>query len=163
MVAVISGSGLGIFGSSVSALGGIGGSGNAAPGRGNDRIYVNTATGNLIVQSQDERLAALGLDLNLVRTYNSQGLLDDDNGDNWRLGVHQRLYNLTGTVNTAGSTIIKVFGDGREVSYEYDQARSRYVSSEGDGAHDTLEFSSGAWTWREGTSQVAETTIPTAA
>lgn len=157
MVAVISGSGLGIFGSSVSALGGIGGSGNTAPGRGNDRVYVNTATGNLIVQSQDERLTALGLDLNLVRTYNSQGLLDDDNGDNWRLNVHQRVYNLTGIVNTVGSRIIKVFGDGREVTYEYNSTRNAYVSSEGSDAHDTLSFSDNAWTWREGTTRVAET------
>lgn len=84
MVAVISGSGLGLFGSSLPTLGGIGGSSTAA-GRGNDRIYVNAATGNLIVQAADERLSTLGLDLSLVRTYNSQGL-----GDNWRLGVHQR-------------------------------------------------------------------------
>ena len=157
MVAVVSGSGLGIFGSSVSSLGGIGGSGNAAPGRGNDRVYVNTATGNVIVQAQDERLSALGLDLNLVRTYNSQGRLDDDNGDNWRLGVHQRLYNLTSFVNQAGSTITKVFGDGREVTYEYDSTRGAYVSSEGGDAHDTLTFSNGEWTWKEGTTLVAET------
>jgi Domain of unknown function (DUF6531) len=110
MVAVISGTGLGLFGSSVSALGGAGAFGNAAPGRGGDRLFVNTATGNLIVQSQDEVLSALGLDLALVRTYNSQGLLDDENGDNWRLGVHQRVYGLTGTLNTAGSTITRVFG-----------------------------------------------------
>lgn len=156
MVAVVSGSGLGLFGSSVSALGGIGGSGNAAPGRGNDRVYVNTTTGNLIVQSQDERLTALGLDLNLVRTYNSQGLMDDDNGDNWRLGVQQRLYNLVGTVNRQGSSITKEFGDGREVTYAYDEELDAYVSTEGDGAHDTLKFTSDGWQWREGTSQVAE-------
>ncbi len=36
-------------------------------------------------------LTALGLDLALVRTYNSQGQLTDDNGDNWRLGVHEGL------------------------------------------------------------------------
>jgi hypothetical protein len=51
MVAVVSGSGLGLFGSSVSALGGAGAAGNAGVGRGNDRVYVNTATGNLIVRS----------------------------------------------------------------------------------------------------------------
>ena len=151
MVAVISGSGLGMFGSSVSALGGIGGSGNAAPGRGNDRVYINSATGNLILQSQDERLTALGLDLNLVRTYNSHGLLDDDNGDNWRLNVHQRL-----VVDTANNRVFKVFGDGRQVSYEYNSTRNAYVSSEGGDAHDTLTFSNGSWTWQEGTTRVVE-------
>lgn len=157
MVAVISGSGLGLFGSTVSGLGGIGGSGNTV-GRGNDRIYVNTSTGNLIVQSQDEHLSSLGLDLNLVRTYNSQGLLNDDNGDNWRLGIHQRVYALTGTRNTAGSTITKVFGDGREVRYTYDEERSAYVSTEGDGAHDTLQYDepAGAWIWTDGSERNTE-------
>ncbi|MFC4312678.1 DUF6531 domain-containing protein [Steroidobacter flavus] len=156
MVAVVSSAGLGLFGSSVSALGGIGASGNGAVGRGNDRVYVNTANGNLIIQSQDEHLSSLGLDLNLVRTYNSQGLLDDDNGDNWRLSLHQRVYNLTGNANTAGSAVTKVFGDGREVIYRYDVARQRYISTEGDGAHDTLTYSVGGWTWMDGSSRSTE-------
>ncbi len=152
MVAVVSGAGLGLFGSSVSALGGAGASGNAGLGRGTDRAFVNTATGNLVVQSQDDVLSALGLDLTLIRTYNSQGLLDDDNGDNWRLGVHQRVFGLTGTLNAANSTIKKTFGDGREVLYTYDASRSAYVSTEGDGAHDTLSYNSGTtqWTWTDG-------------
>lgn len=156
MVAVVSGSGLGLFGTSVAALGGIGASGTA-PGRGNDRVHINSATGNLVIHSQDELVSAIGQDVRLVRTYNSQGLLDDDNGDNWRLNVHQRLYNLTSTVNTVGSTIVKVFGDGREVTYRYDQARGAYVSTEGEGAHDTLTYSDGGWTWSEGSTQVEET------
>lgn len=158
MVAAVSGAGLGLFGSAVSALGGAGVGGNAGLGRGSDRVFVNTATGNLVVQSQDEVLSALGLDLSLIRTYNSQGLLDDDNGDNWRLGVHQRVFGLTGTVNTAGSTIKKSFGDGREVLYTYDATRSAYVSTEGDGAHDTLSYNTGTtqWTWTDGSARNAE-------
>jgi YD repeat-containing protein len=155
MVAVVSGSGLGLFGSSASVLGGV--HGNASLGRGAERLYVNSATGNLIVQSVDESLAALGLDVSLVRTYNSQGLMDDDNGDNWRLGIHQRVHSWTGTINTAGSTVTKVFGDGREVVYRYDTDQQAYVSSEGDGAHDTLTHSNGEWTWKDGSSRVAET------
>src|SRR5262245_3011914 len=127
MVAVVSGSGLGLFGSSVSALGAGGTFSDSAPGRGTDRAYVNSATGNLVIRSRDESLSALGLDVALVRTYNSQGLLDDDNGDNWRLGVHQRIYGLTQTLNTAGSTVRKVFGDGREVVYAYDTTQLAYV------------------------------------
>lgn len=155
MVAVVSGSGLGLFGSSASVLGGV--QGNASLGRGTERLYINSATGNLVVQSVDESLAALGLDVSLVRTYNSQGLMDDDNGDNWRLGIHQRLHSWTGTINTAGSTVTKVFGDGREVVYRYDEDREVYLSSEGDGAHDTLSYSNGEWTWKDGSSHVAET------
>jgi hypothetical protein len=40
------------------------------PGRNGERIDANAATGNLIIQDEDERLSALGLDLNVVRTYN---------------------------------------------------------------------------------------------
>jgi len=155
MVAVVSGTGLGLFGSSVAAVGGA--NGNAGVGRGNDRVFVNTATGNLIIQSQDESLNAFGLDVALVRTYNSQGLLDYDNGDNWRLGVNQRVLGLTGTLNTAGSTITKVFGDGREVTYQYDSSTSRYVSTDGDGAHDTLSNNAGTWTWTDGSNRNTET------
>lgn len=157
MVAVVSGAGLGLFGSSLSALGGAGSAGTAGAGRGNDRMFVNTATGNLVVQSQDERLSALGLDLALIRTYNSQGLNDYDNGDNWRLGVNQRIVGLTGTVNTSGSTVTKVFGDGREVLYTYVDGTIGYRSTEGDGAHDTLKFASSQWTWTDGSSRATET------
>lgn len=155
MVAVVSGSGLGLFGSSASVLGGV--HGNASLGRGTDRLYINSATGNLVVQSVDESLAALGLDVSLVRTYNSQGLMDDDNGDNWRLGVHQRLYNWTGTVNTTGSTVTKVFGDGSEVVYRYNDELEAYVSTEGDGAHDTIAQDGTDWVWTDGSSRNTET------
>ncbi len=83
--------------------------------------------------------------------------MNDDNGDNWRLGVHQRIFGLTGTLKPAGSSVVKVFGDGREVLYTYDTNRSGYVSSEGDGAHDTLTNTAGVWTWTDGSSRNTET------
>src|SRR5262245_19002659 len=135
MVAVVSGSGLGLFNSSVSALGGQGAAGEGRVGRGTDRVYVNSSNGNLIVQSMDESLVALGLDFAAVRTYNSQGFFDEDNNDQWRLGVHQKLSAVTGgAVNTAGSRLTKTFGDGSEIVYTYNTTRSRYESGDGDGA-----------------------------
>jgi YD repeat-containing protein len=159
MVAAVSSSGLGLFGSSRDVLGGAGMQGDAALGRGTDRIYVNAATGNLIVQSRDEYLSSLGLGVSVVRTYNSQGLLNDDNGDNWMLGVHQRVYGLTGTVNTAGSSILKQFGDGCEVRYQYNATRALYISTDGGGAHDTLSFnaSTSQWTSTDGSTRTTET------
>ena len=53
MVAVVSGSGLGLF---TTTRGG----GDSQVGRGNENVFVNTTNGNLIVQSLDENVAALG-------------------------------------------------------------------------------------------------------
>jgi hypothetical protein len=158
MVAVVSGSGLGLFNTSAATLGGRGTLGSAT-GRGPDSVYVNSHTGNLVIQGLDDSLKATGLDVALVRTYNSQGLLDDDNGDNWRLGVHERVHGLTGTLNASGSTITKVFGDGAAIVYTYDVAQSRYVSTSGDGAHDTLSWNAGTseWTWTDGSARNTET------
>ena len=140
MVAIVSGLGLGLFNSSGSVLGGAGSIGSSGSGRGGERIAINSATGNLILQNQDERLSAVGLDLALVRTYNSRGLMDDDNGDNWRLGLHQRVYMASGTPtpNAAGSIAVRVAGDGSESRYTFNG--SVYTTTEGDGAHDTLTY-----------------------
>src|SRR5882672_7498732 len=123
-------------------------SGNPLIGRNgqSDRVYVNSATGNLVVQAHDEVLASLGPDLGLLRTYNSQGLFSDDNGDNWLLGVQRRLQGLVGTVNTPGSSITKVFEDGSESVFTYDAALGYYTSTDGDGPHDILRNQAGTWT-----------------
>src|SRR5262245_19434521 len=113
MVGVVSGSNLGLFNSGNTV-------GDPAVGRGRDRVYVNSTTGHLIISSADDTLSALGLDLALLRTYNSRGLQNDDNGDNWRLGVQRRLTAIPGTPNSPNSTITKTFGDGAEVVYRYD-------------------------------------------
>jgi hypothetical protein len=155
MVAIVSGNGLGLYNSSSNPLGtGTGGQ----PGLGHlgDQLYVNSSTGNLIIQQQDEVLASIGLDLNLVRTYNSQGTVDGDNNDNWRIGLVRSLYSLTGTVNTAGSTVTKVYGDGHESVFTYDSTRSLYVSTDGDGAHDTLSYNGTTWIFTDGTAGAKE-------
>ena len=151
MVATVTGNTLGLVNTSV-ANGLIGG--NANVGQTGEGVYVNSATGNLVVRSRDEYLAAVGLDLSLARTYNSQGLVDGDNDDNWRIGVYRSLA-LSGAVNTVGSTVTKTFGDGAEVLYTFDGAK--YVSTEGEGAHDTLGWNGSEWTWTEGTTRDTET------
>ena len=159
MVAIVSGNGLGLFNSSLNLLGGDGPAGQPGLGRTGERLYINSVTGNLVLQNRDEYLATSGLDLALIRTYNSQGLVDDDNGDNWRLGVYQALAGLTGTVNTQGSTIIKTNGDGADAVYTYDPASGAYVSSDGTGAYNTLTFDAvaGLWTWTDGSRRNTET------
>jgi len=86
MVSVVTGSGAGLVNSSKDVLGGAGELGNAATGRAGERVTVNAATGNLVIQDRDEYLVGVGPDVDLLRTYNSVGGWDGDNGDGWRMG-----------------------------------------------------------------------------
>src|SRR5712691_1428704 len=140
MMAIVSGASLGLTNSSAAVLGALGKIGAAPQGGSGERVYVNAASGNLVLQRQDEVLLGTGVDISLLRTYNSQGLLNDDNGDNWRLGVYKRVYNLTGTVNAAGSTVTRVEADGAESVYVYDAASGKYLNNDGGGAQDRLSY-----------------------
>jgi len=157
MASVISGAGLGLYNSSLNILGSA--SGNAQLGANGNAVYVNSQSGNLVVQQQDEFLTSLGLDLGLARTYNSLGQLDGDNNDNWRINGHRRVHDLTGIVNAAGSTVQKTFGDGFTATYTFDAASNTYLSTDGRGAHDTLSYNAGTnqWTWTDGTVGYSET------
>jgi len=110
-----------------------------------------------VIQGQDEFLTNTGLDQALIRTYNSQGLLNDDNGDNWRLNTSKQLINLP--ANSAspvvGDTITRIDGDGAEATYTYDG--NHYVTQVGDGAFDTLDYSNNSWIWTDGTTGITET------
>ncbi len=158
MTAIIAGNQLGLSNGSLNVLGSQGALGQASQGRAGEQVYVNAATGNLVVQNRDEFVAGRGLDLSLLRTYNSQGLLDGDNNDNWRIGVYRKVYNLIGTVNTIGSTVTRVDADSAESVYTYDATLNKYVNHDGGGAYDTLTYASAAqvWTWTDGDTQVIE-------
>jgi len=114
MAAVVAGNSLGLSNTSLYVLGSQGALGQATQGRAGEQVFVNGATGNLVIQNRDEILIGRGPDIGILRTYNSQGLLDGDNNDNWRIGVYRKVYNLSGTVNTAGSKVTRVAEDGSE-------------------------------------------------
>ena len=76
MSAVFTGNGLGLFNTSLTQLGG-GLGGSAGLGQGAERQGINVATGNLLLQGQDEYLTFRGLGVGLNRTYNSQGLVSE--------------------------------------------------------------------------------------
>ena len=89
MTAIISGNTLGLVATSLNTLGASSAGGSAGLGNGGESVYVNIASGNLVLQNQDELLVSRGVDLNVLRTYNSQGSADGDNNDNWRIGFYQ--------------------------------------------------------------------------
>src|SRR5262245_40598286 len=159
MAAVVAGNSLGLSNTSLFVLGAQGARGSPAQERAAERVHVNAATGNLVVQNRDELVLGRGPDLSLVRTYNSRGLLNDDNGDNWRLGIYRRVFGLTGAAaNTAGSTVTRTDADGADSVYTYSTSLGKYVSTEGEGAYDTLTFDIGTqtWTFIDGDSGVTE-------
>ena len=156
MTSVISGTGLGLLNTSLSVLNGQGAAGNANIGQGGSRAYVNGATGNLVIQRQDEILIGLGLDVGILRTYNSQGQIDGDNNDGWRIGVYKKVV-LIGTVNTVGSSVTRTDGDGNTRIYSYDAASGNYLNKDGGGAYDTLNYNAGTWTHTDGNSRSTET------
>ena len=113
MVAVIAGNGLGLLGTSLQQLG-LGPGGQLGLGQSGASQYVNVATGNLVLQGQDERLIEQGLLAGLVRTYNSLGTTSDLGGaGGWYSGTPSMLSSHraqsgaaeVGAVNTATALI----------------------------------------------------------
>ncbi|MBL4761566.1 MAG: RHS repeat protein, partial [Gammaproteobacteria bacterium] len=147
-VAIVSGEALGLFHSSASQLGTTG-TGFGAAG---DQLYVNANTGNLVIQRQDQVVKGHGVDASVVRTYNSQGNLNDSIGGQY-FNFQQHVV-APGVVNTAPK--VRVTADGYEQSFTYVSA-NHYVSEEGAGAHDTLNYENGNWVYTEGSSGLRET------
>lgn len=156
MVAVFTGSGLGLFNTSITQLGG---SSGGASGLGQLRggQYVNAATGNLVLQDLDESLLVRGLNATFLRTYNSRGTVTGAGQDGFVTGF-ERSVALTGTLNQAGSTMVLSTGDGQSVVFAYSGTANLYVATGGDGAHDTLTWDNTArtWTYTEGSSRREE-------
>ena len=154
MVGIVTGNGLGFQRGSSSALGAAGLLGGTSLGRGGDQVFVNAATGNLIVDRKDEFLVGRGPDILYSQTYNSSS---GDPASAWTQGIYRVLSNITGAINAAGSTISRGDGDGHSAVYTFDAARGAYVTKEGGGAHDEIRFANGSWTWTDGNSRTSET------
>ena len=154
MVAIVSGNTLGLLGGSSATLGQQGTFGNAAIGKSNEHGYLNVSNGNVVMQQRDDFIASKGADFALIRTYNAQGAL----GQHWKFGLSREVGAVTGTLNEAGSTVVRTAGDGSEALYRYDSARAAYVSTDGDGAYDTLSYDAASqrWTWQAGSGGARE-------
>ncbi|MEZ0604618.1 hypothetical protein ACAX43_21030 [Paraburkholderia sp. IW21] len=155
MVAIVAGNGLGLQSSSALGLGDRGQIGNASFGQTGEQIYVNAATGNLMIQDRDELLLGQGVNSQIYRAYNSQGKLM---GDNWRPGGLRTVDGLTGTLNSVGSTVTRTDWDGTAMTYLYDASRKVYVATSGVGARSVLSFdaTSSTWNWSDGSHRIFE-------
>lgn len=152
MVAVISGSGLGLFNSSFNTLGKNGVHGSANFGQNQLQNYVNIADGNLIIRQLDQNLSAIGKDIKSIQTYNSKGVLS---GDTQWGGEWSRRLSLVGDLNIAGSKILITAEDGHQITFKYSSANT-YVSTEGDGAYDKLSISGNTWIITDGKTLATE-------
>jgi YD repeat-containing protein len=147
MVGIISSSGLGLFDSSADRLGATQGSPTSL-GQAKGSANVNIASGNLSVQFLDESLSGTGADLLALRTYNSQGTLNDGDLDGWRWNGEKKVV-LTGTANSTSAVVTRTTGDGTATVFKWDGVASsnRYVSTAGSGAHDVIRIDSATGDW----------------
>jgi YD repeat-containing protein len=151
MVAIITGEGVGLERSSAWVLGSRGQLGSAPMGRDSEGVYVNAATGNLVISRQDEFLIGKGPDIAISRTYNSRAVLSDgDNNDQWQTGVYRKVIGTNGN-----ATITRIDWDGSDRVYELVSA-NLYRTKDGAGAYDTLAWSGTQWTWTDGNSRITD-------
>ena len=133
-------------------------SARAGLGRDGERVYVNSASGNLVVTRQDEFLIGVGPDLSLDRTYNSQTAIGD--GDNMtisgRWASTARWSAPTGRCHDHPPRLGRI-GD----RLHQDRDGLLHLSpTDGAGAYDMLTWSSaagGQWTWTDGDTRIKDT------
>ncbi len=109
---------------------------------GSNGLRVNASTGNLVVSGSDQSMVSRGLDLSLARTYNSQGMRNDHDGDNWRFSFERE-------VRVVGDKLQRTTGDGHVATF-IKQKDGSYLSAAGAGAHDSLKRIGSEWVYTEG-------------
>ncbi|MEM9103405.1 MAG: DUF6531 domain-containing protein, partial [Pseudomonadota bacterium] len=144
MSAFVVGSGLGLFNSNTQAS-----LMQATLGQAKQNYTINLANGNLVLQGRDQMLVGQGTDINLLRTYNSQGKFSHEDDNHWGYSFDRRLlFN--------DDTIIRISQTGHRSVYHLDAQNNSYYSTDGEGAHDTIKLIDGYWVWQEGSSLTQE-------
>ena len=153
MVSIVSGHGTGLFNTSRDLLGAAGELGRAQYGRNGERVTINAANGNLVIQDGDEHLVGLGQNLDVLRTYNSLAAWDGDNGDGWRIGYYRRVQ-----FDAAANVVKRIESDGGESTYAA-IGNGQYRSTDGAGQFDVVSFdaTTRTWTWVDGDTGSSET------
>ncbi len=110
---------------------------NTDPG-GGEQIYVNVANGNLTVQNRDVFMPSLGQDFELIRTYNSRFVPDDQvrlPDDRWL-----RTYNVFIMEKDVGGqkSYEVTYSDGSTFLFQKESEGDVYRSIDGDGAFEEM-------------------------
>jgi trimeric autotransporter adhesin len=165
MVAVVTGSGLGLLGTSsekvfadVGQQGGV--LGSSTFGRYGENVTVNASTGNLIIGRTDEVLIGIGPDDIISRGYNSQSQNQGyDSAHSWQFSDSRAIVNLQGTINHAGSSVTRIDADGANTTYNYDGGSGTYICTQAGNAEYRLSFSTSTnkWTWTDAKNNYSET------
>lgn len=148
MPSIITGQQIGLFNSSLAAVGALGN--NPTIGQNKQQVHVNAATGNVVLQSQDILQIGLGKDVNLVRTYNSQGKIEGKDKHfiySWEKQIKGR---------SSHKSVTLYHGDGSRSEFVFshsDEQGRHFISTDGEGAHDTLLARDNVWTLFEGETQ----------
>ena len=148
MTAIIANQGLGLFDATRNSISNSPFE-NANVGQSGVGINFNVATGNIVVWDHDYTRVGQGTDARFSRSYNSLGHVSDTDG--WRFSFERELL--------IGTSITRVTGDEhRSVFNESSAGSNLYISHEGAGAHDTIEFNgTDTYTYIEGTTGQQET------
>lgn len=144
MTQTVTGTGLGIQGSSLSQLGSYGPKGAAGLGQGGESVYVNAANGNVVLKQADGFLADVGFGLDLFQSYNSSD-------GKWRFNVETRLQ-LDGAAGASGSIIRRIDEDGHVSLFHYDSERALYVAD--DGRNVSISWNAHGFVYEEGSGAV---------
>ncbi|MRD49743.1 hypothetical protein GHT07_20945, partial [Caenimonas koreensis DSM 17982] len=156
MVAIVSGNSLGLSLTSLATLGQQGSVGSSGAGRSGEQVFVNASNGNLVLRDQDDFVAAYGLDVSAVRTYNSAGKIVGGVQDSWAVGVSRQ--KVTVPTTWGAVTITRTDFDGAEATYTWDAASSSYFTTAGAGANDTItrDAGTGQYIWTDGATGTVE-------
>src|SRR5690349_17192979 len=117
---LIGGHNLGLLDSSATILNRNDRTGNGTLGDG-EEAYANVSNGNLIIQQHDAFLPSRGADFDLVRTYNSRGVVS---GTGWSLSTGVTLQSHLDKPASGGASVTTsqaTYGDGSARDFNLDE------------------------------------------
>jgi YD repeat-containing protein len=132
MTSIIGGYDTGLFDSSLFLLNRNDKTAEGTAGHG-EELYVNIASGNLVVMHKDAYLPSQGEDYYLTRTYNSRGTWGSTDGPGWSNSTMLELSQIT------SNKITLVNADTSRFVFSYDAASDSYISVDGAGAYEVIK------------------------